>query len=169
MLLPFLKVMPLQTNSFFFFNKSATLTLKNLAFLNQLLRKKFIPVFCGDMIYDPQKQFRILSGDTISILLAKKLSALRVVFATDVDGVYSDEKKIGDRKFLLSSIFRKQLRAVLAGNKNFAARDTTGELPGKLREISSKPQKTKVFILNGLKAKNVYRGLAGKDIGTVIV
>jgi len=47
-----------------------------------------IPVTCGDVTFDRILKFTVLSGDTIAVHLAKKLSAKTLVFATDVDGVY---------------------------------------------------------------------------------
>lgn len=47
-----------------------------------------IPVTCGDVTFDSHLKFTVLSGDTIAVHLAKKLSAKTLVFATDVDGVY---------------------------------------------------------------------------------
>ncbi|MEM3395044.1 MAG: isopentenyl phosphate kinase [Nitrososphaerota archaeon] len=47
-----------------------------------------VPVTCGDVTFDSHLKFTVLSGDTIAVYFAKKLSAKTLVFATDVDGVY---------------------------------------------------------------------------------
>ncbi|XP_066481759.1 uncharacterized protein [Tiliqua scincoides] len=49
----------------------------------------YIPVLHGDCALDSQQHCCILSGDTIIEVLAKKLSPRRVVFLTDVNGIYS--------------------------------------------------------------------------------
>jgi isopentenyl phosphate kinase len=162
-------VVPLQTNNFFFINRAGTPIIKNLDFILVLLRQGYIPVLYGDMVYHPAKNFVILSGDKISICLAKALKASQVIFATDVDGIYIDPKKIGQKQELIKTVSIQQLKRLLTKYGSYKAKDSTGDLPGKLREILLKPNYTKVLILNGLKQKNIFRALTEKSMpGTII-
>ncbi len=128
--LKYFNIVPLQTNNFFFANKFGEITIRNVEYIEELLKNNFIPVFYGDMVYQPSKNFIILSGDKIAILLSHVLKASKVIFATDVDGVYRNSKKIGNRNYLIKNINVKGLQAVLSNNVFFKAWDTTGELPG---------------------------------------
>lgn len=165
----YLLVVPLQTNNFFFVNERGQVIIKNIGYIAELLKKHFTPVFYGDMIYHPTKNFVILSGDKISILLARSLKANKVIFATDVEGVYTDAKHIGNSQHLLKEISVNNLKSILANISSFQARDTTGELPGKLKEIMHKPKLTDVYIVNGLRPTNISSVLRGSKVGTRII
>nr|XP_056700829.1 uncharacterized protein LOC130473328 [Euleptes europaea] len=54
-----------------------------------VLDSGYVPVLHGDCALDSEQHCCILSGDTIIEILAQKLSPRRVVFLTDVNGVYS--------------------------------------------------------------------------------
>ena len=56
----YLPVVPLQTNNFFFADRRDAVRLENASYLTELLKKNLIPVFYGDMIYHPTKNFVIL-------------------------------------------------------------------------------------------------------------
>ena len=163
-----ISIFPLQTNNFFTANKYGNIKMKNTIFFNELLSKNFIPVLYGDMIFHPHKKFVILSGDKIAILLSCLFKVPTVIFATDVDGVYSDSNKIGNRDYLILKASVKKIKKILLENAFFKTKDATGELLGKIKEVSKKPLKTQVFILNGLKVNNIYKALKGLKVGTKI-
>lgn len=50
------------------------------------LERGFVPVAFGDVVLDDSWDFSILSGDTLMLELAQKLSAKRAIFVSDVDG-----------------------------------------------------------------------------------
>lgn len=47
-----------------------------------------VPVSFGDVVHDAEWRFSILSGDTVAVALARRLRARRVVFVSDVEGIY---------------------------------------------------------------------------------
>ncbi|KAJ6661000.1 hypothetical protein lerEdw1_016801 [Lerista edwardsae] len=57
--------------------------------VKDVLDSGYVPVLHGDCALDIEQHCCILSGDTIIEVLAKKLSPRRVVFLTDVNGIYS--------------------------------------------------------------------------------
>ncbi|XP_034270121.1 uncharacterized protein LOC117663776 [Pantherophis guttatus] len=57
--------------------------------VKNVLDAGYIPVLHGDCTLDLEQHCCILSGDTIIEVLAKTLSPKRVVFLTDVKGIYS--------------------------------------------------------------------------------
>lgn len=58
-----------------------------------VLKEGFIPVTHGDIVYDVEDRFfKVLSGDDITIELARSFNADKVGFVTDVEGVYIEGK-----------------------------------------------------------------------------
>jgi len=57
--------------------------------LRDLVRNGSVPVLHGDHVPCPDGRFRILSSDTIMVLLARELKPQRAVFLTDVEGVFA--------------------------------------------------------------------------------
>jgi isopentenyl phosphate kinase len=109
-----------------------------------LLDRGYIPQLYGDVVLDETADFSICSGDQIIAKLAGKIKPNRVIFLTDVDGVYADDP-------------RKSKKSGLAS-------DVTGSMAGKLREI--KDIKCEVTICNGLKPGVFLKCLQGENVGT---
>lgn len=63
------------------------------SWLKALVKGGLTPVTFGDVV-QYQNGFRILSGDTIMLELAKALKPDRCVFALDVDGVYEEDTRV---------------------------------------------------------------------------
>ncbi|MHC1577491.1 MAG: amino acid kinase family protein, partial [Candidatus Methanospirareceae archaeon] len=63
--------------------------------LEQALKMRIIPVLHGDIIFDEEQGFRILSGDQLVVYAAKEVAkefgarAVKVGVGSDVDGVLS--------------------------------------------------------------------------------
>ncbi|XP_053249578.1 uncharacterized protein LOC128416223 isoform X2 [Podarcis raffonei] len=57
--------------------------------VKDVLDSGYVPVLHGDCALDSEQHCCILSGDKIIEVLAKKFSPRRVVFLTDVSGIYS--------------------------------------------------------------------------------
>ncbi|XP_053101443.1 uncharacterized protein LOC128323006 isoform X3 [Hemicordylus capensis] len=60
-----------------------------IAAVKDVLHSGYVPVLHGDCALDLEQHCCILSGDTITEVLAKEFSPRRVVFLTDVKGIYS--------------------------------------------------------------------------------
>lgn len=61
---------------------------KFLETVERALSVGMLPVVHGDVVFDDEIQFSILSGDVIMKSVAKKFKAKRAVFLTDVEGVF---------------------------------------------------------------------------------
>ncbi|KAG8131964.1 hypothetical protein E2320_009850 [Naja naja] len=57
--------------------------------MKNVLDAGYVPVLHGDCTLDLEQHCCILSGDTVIEVLAKTFSPRRVVFLTDVNGIYS--------------------------------------------------------------------------------
>jgi len=60
----------------------------NIDLLTRILEEGFIPVLHGDIVIDEKQGFAVLSGDIVVEVITKILKPVRVVFLTDVAGIY---------------------------------------------------------------------------------
>jgi isopentenyl phosphate kinase len=95
--------------------------------IERSLQTGLLPAVGGDVVLDSVNGARILSGDRIACLIAKKLEAKALVFGTDVDGIFTNKR-------LLSKIKKGSIKRILAGLGGRPG-DVTGGIAGKLREI----------------------------------
>ncbi len=113
----------------------------------------FIPITHGDMVYDRKERvFKVLSGDDITLELAKVFGVERVGFATDVEGVYIDGKVarvVGSRD--LEKI--GESRGV----------DVTGGMRGKVEKIIKHGVDARIF--HYLRLEDFLRG---EEVGTLV-
>lgn len=165
-----LPAIPLQTNNFFYADSAGKIHLKQKHVIQNCFNKSMIPIFYGDMVFHPEKNFTILSGDTIAIILAQLFLAEKIIFASDVNGVYPyPPSGLRSEQSHISQFSRRELTNFLKQYKKFTGTDASGELIGKLRAIQKKPKNCKTYIINGLKPDSIKRALLGMPGGTVII
>jgi isopentenyl phosphate kinase len=112
-----------------------------------------VAVTGGDVVPDPRKGLRILSGDEIAERLVAALHPRRVVFATDVQGIWV-KGRVAPR------LSRAELKRVLPTVD--AGRDATQGMRGKLEQAQRiLLQGVPVFLVDGRDATAVAR--AGRD------
>ena len=159
-------IFPIQTSTCFY-RQNLKLIFHNTMIIEKALSLGMVPLLYGDMILDDQKNFSILSGDTIATECAKKFHADRVLFATDVDGVYKRTPQKNKMSEIIQELNRKEARKLYSINTG-ASKDTTGEMYGKILSIIESKVATPVLIFNGLTPGNVKKVLLGEKIGTYI-
>jgi len=122
------------------------------------------PVLTGDVVFDRELGFTVLSGDAVAVDLALRLSAERVVFASDVDGVYEHP---GEGARLLPVLDRRGLAAVRFSDVG----DVTGGMASKVEEaLRAAEAGVEVYVVNGLFPSRIVDALMGRGtIGTRIV
>lgn len=163
-----LPVFPIQTSSVFYF-KNSKLVFCDAALIVQALNQGLIPLLHGDMVLDSEKGFSILSGDTIIARCAGEFKSKKILFATDVDGVFTCNPHENKKAKLLPEIdgvILKKIAQRHTGSKN--THDTTGEMSGKLANIIDLNYNVTIRIFNGLKKGNIKAVLLGEKIGTVV-
>lgn len=122
-----------------------------------LLRAGVSPLTYGDVI-PSGNGFRIISGDEIVRDLAKLLKPDRVVFATDVDGIYRNYQK-DDHPLKTLSI--EEAKSIIL---NPVRNDVTGGMRGKLDEaIQIASMHIDVHFTNGLTRERLMKALKGND------
>ncbi len=120
-----------------------------------------VPLLGGDIVHDEKMGFSVCSGDAIALYLAYKLRAKRVIFASDVNGIYTkDPKKYENAKLLkeveLNEIFKN---AELSGSSGI---DITSGMRGKvekLREYAPLLDDVEIVFLSMMEYGNLQRYL----------
>src|SRR3989338_8591635 len=110
-----------------------------------------IPVLFGDMVLDDKWGCSVLSGDTIVCFLGQKLKAEKVIFLSDVDGIYDSDPKKNPSAKLISEINNKNFNQVLRGLSPTGREDVTGEMRGKILQIKVALKRIQIMIVSGLK------------------
>jgi isopentenyl phosphate kinase len=113
-----------------------------------MAQSKVIPVTFGDIVYVGGTKYSILSGDALMTILAKALRPLRIIFATNVDGV--------DKS--------KSIEYFKAGT------DATGGMQRKVTEaFKIASHGMDVVIINGLIPERITEAAKGTvKVGTVV-
>jgi len=137
----------------------------NAELINKLLSKKIVPVLFGTPIYDEKQGCSIISGDQIISKLSAQLNADKVIFATNVDGIFTaDPSK--ENSELIKSLIAEQLKKISAEELKDA--DVTEGMKGKLKWILEMGNLT-CQVINGNTQGNIQEALSGNEsIGTVI-
>lgn len=135
--------------------------------LQQILLSGGIPLLSGQMVVSDNGRSVVLSADKLAIILAELLPTTRIIFCTDVDGVYAhfppyanelpiehiDRYELG--KFIRSQTIQKK------------STDVTGAMIGKLQAIAALHHGT-VIIVNGFRANRLVSACSSHPHGTVI-
>ncbi|MEK7617502.1 MAG: isopentenyl phosphate kinase [Patescibacteria group bacterium] len=148
--------------------------LKNIdmEIINAYLNNNQIPVLFGDLVLDDKWGCSVLSGDTIVCHLAKILKAWRVIFLSDVDGIFDSDPKKNPEAKLISEVNNSNIKQVLKGLSPSGRDDVSGEMIGKISEIQKYLKRVPVLITNGLKADNLVQAVKAPtkaQVGTRIL
>ena len=125
----------------------------------KIAKSGLVPVSYGDVMWYGKNKFYILSGDKIIGILSKILKPRLVIFALNVDGVYSDMKT-------------KKLLYEIKGEKTTITKvemDVTGGMNRKIKEaVSISKSGINVFLVNGNKPNRIVNAVRnGKFEGTL--
>ena len=162
-----LPVLPIQTSAVLT-EKNNTMALSNLRQLWQMLNTGFIPMLGGDVGFTEKKQAVVISADKLAVMLAKAFPNSKIIFATDVDGVFEKFPPPNNAQ-PFSVLYSKKIKNILKKmNEQKNGYDTTGSMAGKLRALLSL-RKKEVIIFNGLKQGNLTKALTGQQVGTRLI
>lgn len=121
--------------------------------IRHALKFNLVPVLFGDLVPDETLEFSICSADASGAYLARALAAERLLFSTDVDGIYTRDP----HRHRNARLIRKaSLHSLLEGTAHLSvshSRDVTAGMAGKLQTVASYlkgGQTDKVVIFNGL-------------------
>ena len=127
--------------------------IKKIKEIEKIAKSNLVPVTFGDALWYGQKKTYILSGDKIMTHLAKILKPRLVIFALNVDGVYSDlksKKLINELTIEKPSITENTM-------------DVTGGMTRKMQEATKiSKMKMNVFFVNGNKPERIVKAIKNK-------
>jgi isopentenyl phosphate kinase len=133
--------------------------------LYSIAKSSIIPVTFGDVVHVKGSNYSILSGDSLMTIIAKVLKPSRVVFATNVDGIYRD---LDSKRFVPELSTREAGKAIKVAKSPVA--DVTGGMQRKITEafkIASSGMD--VMMVNGLYPDRVLDAVQGKPtIGSLL-
>ena len=120
------------------------------------------------MLIDSVMGWSVGSGDQLAVLLAKELRAKKLIFASDVAGIYeADPKKISDA-LPIERINLNELEATLDRMRVSGVTDASGAMKGKLKSIvPTKPEIEKgldVGLISMMKYGNLKTFLKGEQV-----
>jgi isopentenyl phosphate kinase len=73
-----------------------------------------VPLLGGDIIYDTAMGFSVGSAEQLAVILANELETKRLIFGTDVAGVYEGDPKRDPSAILLEKINLNEIDQVLS-------------------------------------------------------
>jgi isopentenyl phosphate kinase len=143
---------------------------ENLDAIVSMLKLGLVPCIGGDLVQDRSFGACVVSGDQIAANLAIAFHAHMIIFATDVDGLYTSDPKIDRKARLISTLDANELQewAERAGPANTP--DASGGMRGKLTEIIPAVRAgIKVKIVNLNYPQRLQATITGKTVkGTTI-
>jgi isopentenyl phosphate kinase len=129
-----------------------------------IARSRLTPVTFGDIMHMQGAKYSILSGDAIMTILAKVLRPSRVIFATNVDGIYKDMAS----KELVREVHVAGRRSIQFSKA--AGADVTGGMQRKVIEaFKIASYGMDVLMVNGLVPERIAEAIEGRlQVGTVV-
>jgi isopentenyl phosphate kinase len=134
----------------------------------QTLKINSIPVTYGDVVFDESLRFSICSGDLIIQHLADEFKPERVIFLTDVDGLFTNNPKIKENQADLINILTEDSFNIASTDQNINP-DVTGGIYLKCKiALTLAKLGVETYIINGNVPGRLSNALSGNDvIGTV--
>jgi len=93
-----------------------------------------VPLSHGDVVMDSKIGFSIVSADRLASLFALKLRASKVLFGSDVDGIYDADPKKSKKARLVTEVNQKNYRKIRPMLGSSASGDVTGGMMTKYSE-----------------------------------
>ncbi len=100
--------------------------------LKTMFDKGIMPVMFGDVVMDTELGFAICSGDQIMERLKTVFNPSRVVFVSDIDGLYDKDPKNNKDAKLIENVDRNVLKSV---ETDITVADVTGGVRGKMETM----------------------------------
>jgi isopentenyl phosphate kinase len=127
-----------------------------------------VPLLGGDIIYDTAMGFSVGSADQLAVILANELETRRLIFVTDVAGIYEGDPKRNPDAALLEEINLNESDHVLARMGKSQMTDASGGMKQKLRTLEICRDKIKkgldVGIISMMERGNLKAFLGGEKI-----
>lgn len=125
-----------------------------------------VPVTFGDIALDDKRGFGICSGDQLMEVLAEEFSPERVVFVSDVDGLFDRDPKACADARLIREFDATTLEGI---PRESSVKDVTGGLHGKMESMLRMCGKSRDCVLvNGSVEGRLLSLLKGRDVDCTV-
>jgi isopentenyl phosphate kinase len=129
------------------------------------LRLGCVPTIGGDIVPDFTQGFSVLSGDQLAAYLALKFRAKRLVFATDVDGIFDSDPKLNSQAKLLDKIISSSVLRLVSKGTSKTTPDVTGGMTGKIGEgLIAARAGIPVYFVNLTKDDRLRKAALGRPV-----
>ena len=115
-----------------FMMEERKLIMNDTEVLSSMLAKGIMPVMFGDVVMDRKFGFAICSGDQIMELMTRIFHPSRVIFVSDIDGLYDKDPKTNADAKLFETVDKKVLESV---KTDATTADVTGGIRGKMETM----------------------------------
>ena len=161
---PALSIQP----SSIFINDSGNTINKSLDIIEIMLDLNILPILYGDIIFDKQGSFSIISGDQIIFKLCEKLKKYhisKVIFGIEIDGIFINTQDNKNKNIkLVPEILSSNLDLLDLADLGKKI-DVTGGIKGKINSIKDICNfNIPVQILNGLKENYIFKSLKNQNV-----
>jgi isopentenyl phosphate kinase len=124
-----------------------------------------VPMVGGDIVPDSKRGFSIVSGDQLAVYLAIKLSAARLVFGVDVDGVFDGNPKSNRSAKLLPDLDTKTALHYATKAGMSTVPDVTGGMAGKISEgVVAARHGVSTYFVNLTKINRLQKAALGQAV-----
>lgn len=126
------------------------------------LERGMTPITFGDVVADEEMGLSICSGDQLMTALAKEFRPSRVIFVTDVDGVFSADPLQDPNARFIQRVDSKVLDALPRTERNV---DVTGSIYAKIRHMIDIASLTEdCMVLNGKVPGRLEAAIRGEQV-----
>ena len=115
-----------------FMMKDRELIIDDPSVLRNMFDKGIMPVMFGDVVMDSELGFAICSGDQVMERLKGIFDPSRVIFVSDIDGLYDRDPKNNKDAKLIENVDRTVLDSV---ETDITVADVTGGVRGKMETM----------------------------------
>ncbi len=121
-----------------------------------------VPLTFGDVVWDRGRGLGICSGDQLMMSLAREFRPSKVIFVTDVDGVFTADPNIDPHAKLVERVDRTVLDALPRTERNV---DVTGSIYAKIKYMMDMADLTEeCMVLNGKVPGRLEAALRGRKV-----
>lgn len=126
-----------------------------------------VPLLGGDILVDSVMGWSVGSGDQLAVILCEEMGAKRLIFVSDVPGIYDADPKLKEDASLIDIINLNDLEATMRRMGESGIEDASGAMKGKLESIiPAKPlieHGLEVGLLSMMKYGNLKTYLKNED------
>lgn len=124
-----------------------------------------VPSTGGDIVADLRNGFSVVSGDQLAAYLAIELRASRLIFGTDVDGIFDSNPKLNPHARLLTELTASSASRSIGRAKALTAPDVTRGMAGKIVEaIAAVSKGIPVYFINLTQNDRLRRAALDQEV-----